>query len=78
MVLDVGFEVVVRIFQASGINKEKTVVDASHNIIAGRSLLASNNGDVFVGEAVQKAGLASVGLADESDDRKFLHESILT
>lgn len=78
MVLDVGFEVVVRIFQAGGIDKEKTVVDASHDIIAGCSLLAGNNGDIFMRKAVQKAGLASVGLTDEGDDRKFLHDLILT
>lgn len=78
MVLDVGFKVVVRIFQAGGIDKEEAVVDTSHDIIASRSLLAGNDSDIFMRKAIQKAGFASVGLADESDDRKFLHESILT
>ncbi len=68
LVLDTGFKIVIRIFQPGGINQKETVVDASHDIIAGRSLFAGDDSDVFVGKAVQETGLAGVGLADEGDD----------
>lgn len=68
LVLDTGFKIVIRVFQSGGVNQKKTVVDASHNIIAGRSLFAGDDSDVFVGKVVQETGLAGIGLADEGDD----------
>ncbi len=75
--MNAGFEIVVRIFQTSSIDKQETVVDASHDVITGRSLFTGDDGDVLVRQTIEEAGLAGVGLADEGDDREFLHGFIV-
>lgn len=69
LILNAGFEIVGRIFQTGGVDQEKTIVDASHDIIARSALFAGDDGDVFMREAIEKAGFTSVGLADKGDDR---------
>ncbi len=64
LVLDAGFEIVGRVLEAGGVDEEKTIVDARDDIIAGRSLFAGDDGDVFVCKAVKQAGFAGVSLTD--------------
>lgn len=77
LILDASFEVIVGVFQAGGVDEEEAVVDVRHNVITGRALFSGDDSDVFMGETIQKAGFASVGLADECDDREFLHIFII-
>lgn len=73
MVLDASFKIVVWVFQASGVDEEKLVVNAGHYIVASGSLFSGHDRDIFTRETVQKAGFACVSLANKGDDWKFFH-----
>ncbi len=77
LVLDASLKIVFGVFQPGGIDEQETVVNARHYVVAGSSLFAGDDGDVFVSQTIEQAGFAGVGLADESDDGEFFHIIIL-
>lgn len=69
LILNASLEFVVRIFKAGGIDKKILVFDGADNVVARSALFARNNSLRFANEAIKEAGLASVGLADDGDNR---------
>ena len=77
LVLDASLKIVIGVFQTGGINQQKALVNACHDVVASGSLFASDDSDVFARKTVQKTRFTGVGLADECDDWKLFHSTII-
>ncbi len=65
LILDVSFKIIVWIFKAGGVDKEIAIVDFSDDIVARSTRFARNNSLLTTSEAIEEAGLAGIGLADD-------------
>ena len=69
LVLDMSLELIVWVFETGGIDENVAVVNAAYDVIASGARFARNNSRRLVNEAIKEAGFASIGLANDCDDR---------
>ena len=65
LILDVSFKFVIWIFEASSVNEKVTIVDFGDDVVARSTRFARNNSLLTTSEAIEEAGFAGIGLADD-------------